>query len=75
MSSAEELLLPSRTPVRGLSHRKTNFMEQFQLNYVRAVAAAAGYLSGGFSIDYGIDLFLYHKADCAVDKAGMNLGS
>jgi hypothetical protein len=50
-------------------------MEQFQLNYVRAVAAAAGYLSGGFSIDYGIDLFLHHKADCAVDKAGMNLGS
>ncbi len=75
MSSAAELLLPSRPPVRGLSHRKTNFMEQFQLNYVRAVAAAAGYLSGGFSIDYGIDLFLYHKADCAVDKAGMNLGS
>lgn len=75
MSSAEELLLPSRPPVRGLSHRKTNFMEQFQLNYVRAVAAAAGCLSGDSSIDDGIDLFLYHKADCAVDKAGMNLGS
>jgi hypothetical protein len=75
MSQAEELLLPSRPPVPGLSHRKTNFMEQFQLNYVRAVAAAAGYLSAGFSIDDGIDLFRYHKADCAVDKAGMNLGS
>ena len=72
MSSTEELLLASRPPVRGLSHRKTNFMEQ---NYVRAVAAAAGYLSGGFSIDDGIDLFCCHKADCAVGKAGMNLGS
>jgi|NGEPerStandDraft_6_1074524.scaffolds.fasta_scaffold33305_2 hypothetical protein len=75
MSSAEELLLASRSPVRGLPHRKTNFMEQFQLNHVRAIAAAAGYLSGGFSIDDGIDLLYYHKADCAVDKAGMNLGS
>ena len=75
MSSAEELLLPSRPPIRGLPHRKTNFMEQFQLNYVRAVAAAAGCLSGDSSIDDGIDLFLCHKADCAVDKAGMNLGS
>jgi hypothetical protein len=50
-------------------------MEQFQLNYVRAVAAPAGYLSGGFSIDDGFDVFLCHQADCAVDKAGMNLGS
>jgi hypothetical protein len=50
-------------------------MEQFQLNCVRAVAAAAGCLSGGSSIDDGIDLFSCHKADCAVDKAGMNLGS
>ena len=75
MSSAEELLLPSRPPVRGLSHRKTNFMEQFQLNYVRTLAAAAGYLSDGFSIDDGIDVSECHKADCAVDKAGMNLGS
>ena len=75
MSSAEELLLASRPLVRGLPHRKTNFMEQFQLNYVRALAAAAGYLSGGYSIDDGIDLSYCHKADCAVDKAGMNLGS
>ena len=72
MSSAEELLLPSRPPIRGLPHRKTNFMEQFQLNYVSAVAA--GYLSGGSSIDDGFDVFLHHKADCAVDKAGMDLG-
>jgi hypothetical protein len=50
-------------------------MEQFQLNYVREVAAAAGCLSGGFSIDDGFDVFLHRKADCAVDKAGMNLGS
>ena len=75
MSSAEELLLPWRPPVRGVPHLKTNFMEQFQLNCVRAVAAAAGCLSGGSSIDDGIDLFSCHKADCAVDKAGMNLGS
>lgn len=75
MSPAEKLLPTSRPPVRGLPHRKTNFMEQSQLNYVRAVAAAAGYLSGGSSIDDGLDVFLHRKADCAVDKAVMNLGS
>ena len=51
MSSAQELPLPSRPPVRGLPHRKTNFMEQFQLNCVRAVAAAADCLNGDSSID------------------------
>jgi hypothetical protein len=75
MSSAQELLLPSRPPVRGLPHRKTNFIEPVQLNCVRAVAAAAGCLSGESCIDDGIDVFLCYKADCAVDKAGMNLGS
>jgi hypothetical protein len=38
-------------------------MEQFEVGYIRAVAAAAGCLSADFSFDDGIDLFLNHKAD------------
>ena len=54
---------PSVAPLRGSPHRHTDFMEQFQLSYIRAVAAAAGcVIVGEPAIDEGIDVILSHRS-------------
>lgn len=51
------------TVLRGSPERGFNLMEQFQLGYINAIAAAAGCnISGTPSIDEGIDLVLSHRS-------------
>jgi hypothetical protein len=38
-------------------------MEQLQISYVRAIAAAAGCIVGSLNIDDGVDTILQHKSD------------
>ena len=52
------------TPVpRGSPTRITDWMEQFQVSYVRAVAAAAGCDVMRTSVDDGVDMLLSHRSD------------
>jgi hypothetical protein len=48
--------------LRGSPGRHTDFMEQLQLGYIRAVAAAAGCVLSQPDIDEGIDLFATHRS-------------
>ncbi|WP_129787227.1 DUF4365 domain-containing protein [Promicromonospora panici] len=48
--------------VRGSASRATDFMEQFQIANVQAVAAAAGCTWSVPSIDEGIDMMLTHRS-------------
>jgi len=49
--------------LRGSSTRLTNWMEQFQLSYVGAVAAAAGCtIVGEPKVDDGVDIVLSHRS-------------
>lgn len=49
--------------LRGAPHRKTNFMEEFQKSYLRAIAAASGCVVGTFEFDDGIDVQFNHKSE------------
>ncbi|ABK02370.1 conserved hypothetical protein [Arthrobacter sp. FB24] len=52
------------TVLRGSPERGFNLMEQFQVGYINAIAAAAGCnIAGTPSIDEGIDLLLSHRSD------------
>ena len=62
MADLEAPALPSRPPLRGSPQRLTDFMEQLQLSYLRAVAAAAGCIVGRPEIDDGVDVTLTHSA-------------
>ncbi len=50
------------SPVRGAPSRHTEFMEQLQIAYVGAIAAAAGCIVSEPRIDDGIDMQLMHKS-------------
>lgn len=66
----------STVPIlRGSPQRLTNFMEAFQVGYVRAVAAAAGcVVNPAPEIDEGIDLTLTHVATShLIDKARLEI--
>jgi Domain of unknown function (DUF4365) len=48
--------------LRGSPQRKTDFMEQLQVGFLRAVAASAGCVPSEPVIDEGIDVILSHKS-------------
>lgn len=61
MSQAPVPRVPS--VLRGAPLRKTNFMEEFQKSYLRAIAASSGCIVASFEVDDGIDAQLNHKSD------------
>lgn len=54
---------PIRAPLRGSPSRYKNHMEQFQLGYIRSIAAASGVVVSEPVIDEGIDVFLTHRSE------------
>lgn len=49
--------------LRGSPERLTNHMEQFQIGYIRSIAAAAGCVVVGTpEVDEGVDIVLSHKS-------------
>lgn len=62
------------TVLRGSPQRGFNLMEQFQLGYINAIAAAAGCnIAGTPSIDEGVDLILSHRSDSHLQTGAVYL--
>lgn len=60
--------------LRGSPSRITDSMEQFQISYISAIAAAAGCnVVGAPTIDEGIDFMLTHKSDQHVKSGAVPL--
>ena len=65
---------PPPPALRGSSTRVTDWMEQFQISYVRAVAAAAGCaVVGEPNVDDGIDIVLSHRSPSHAGSGGVYL--